>query len=414
MTNTKEDGSNLVSHIAQPSPVESPQENILDQFVRDLEASGVVGEKRAAKLLYLAITTRVLDDDRPVCVAVKGPSSGGKSHLVNKVLAFFPKEAFQILTAMSPRALVYSTRDLRHKMLVIQEAAGLNGPIAVYIVRSLISEGRIDYMTTERSTLTGQFEARRITREGPTGLILTTTKIKIDAEVETRMLSISIDDTPEQTRAVLDKIGEGRADANAGVDFNRWHDLQSEIGSLDRHVAIAYAPTLTALVPPVALRLKRDISQLMALIKAHALLNHRNRPSTPDGGIDATLEDYAAVHDLVNDLFSQGVAATVKPTTRETVATVARLLAEKEGGLDVSVTGSEVKTALALDKSAVSRRIADAIEQGYLINDEENEKRPAKLRLGDSMPEDRKVLPSPDELHEALRHAAGIVRDEAA
>jgi hypothetical protein len=51
--------------------------NILERFARDLARSGVAGESRVAKLLYLAVTSRLLG--RPVSVAVKGPSSGGKS-----------------------------------------------------------------------------------------------------------------------------------------------------------------------------------------------------------------------------------------------------------------------------------------------------------------------------------------------
>jgi hypothetical protein len=58
--------------------------NILDKFATDLSRLGVVGERRAAKLLYLAGTSRRLD--RPVSVAVKGPSSGGKSFVVESTL----------------------------------------------------------------------------------------------------------------------------------------------------------------------------------------------------------------------------------------------------------------------------------------------------------------------------------------
>jgi hypothetical protein len=62
--------------------------NILEEFAATLRSQGVVGEERAAKLLYLVLTTRFLD--RPVSAVVKGPSSGGKSHLVESVLKFFP------------------------------------------------------------------------------------------------------------------------------------------------------------------------------------------------------------------------------------------------------------------------------------------------------------------------------------
>jgi hypothetical protein len=83
---------------------------ILDEFAVELSRVGVVGERRAAKLIYLAVTSRLLD--RPVSVAVKGPSSGGKSFVVESTLKFFPPGAFYALTAMSDRALAYSSEPL--------------------------------------------------------------------------------------------------------------------------------------------------------------------------------------------------------------------------------------------------------------------------------------------------------------
>ena len=71
-------------------------ENILLDFDHTLETVGLVGERRVATLLYLALTSRLLD--RPVSIAVKGPSSGGKSFTVESVLRFFPCEAFYALT----------------------------------------------------------------------------------------------------------------------------------------------------------------------------------------------------------------------------------------------------------------------------------------------------------------------------
>jgi hypothetical protein len=51
--------------------------DILGRFAVELARSGVAGESRIVKLLYLALTSRLLD--RPVSIALKGPSSGGKS-----------------------------------------------------------------------------------------------------------------------------------------------------------------------------------------------------------------------------------------------------------------------------------------------------------------------------------------------
>ena len=84
-------------------------------------------------------------------MAIKGQSSGGKSFVVERVLRFYPPEAFYALTAMSERALAYSSEPLKHRVLVIYEAAGLNSEIASYLVRSLLSEGRICYDTVEKT-----------------------------------------------------------------------------------------------------------------------------------------------------------------------------------------------------------------------------------------------------------------------
>ena len=74
-----------------------------------------------------------------------------------------------------------------------------------------------------------------------------------------------------------------------------------------------------SLVPPVAVRLRRDFKTVLTLIRAHALLHQATRRKDEAGQIIATLEDYAAVRDLVGDLVAAGVEATVRPEVRETV-----------------------------------------------------------------------------------------------
>src|SRR5262249_2513853 len=82
--------------------------------VAAVRALGVVRERRAVELLTLAVVSRLLD--KPVSVAVKGPSSAGKSFLVERVLELFPRSAVHALTAMSERALAYDSEPLAHRM----------------------------------------------------------------------------------------------------------------------------------------------------------------------------------------------------------------------------------------------------------------------------------------------------------
>jgi len=165
----------------------------LDRFE---EAVGrfVVGEGPVVRLLFLALVSRFLD--RPVSIAVKGVSSCGKSFLLEQVLRFFPPSAFYVLTAMSDKALAYSEEPVKHRFLVIFEAPGLQSQWASYLMRSLLSEGRISYDTVE-ATEDG-IKPKHIEREGPTGLITTTTENSLHPENETRYFSVEVDGTPEQ------------------------------------------------------------------------------------------------------------------------------------------------------------------------------------------------------------------------
>jgi hypothetical protein len=371
---------------------------ILDEFASDLSRLGVVGERRAAKLLYLALTSRLLD--RPVAVAVKGPSSGGKSFIVESTLKFFPDNAFYALTAMSDRALAYSSEPLKHRHLVIYEAAGMASDFATYLIRSLLSEGRVRYETVEK-TKEG-LESRLIEREGPTGLIVTTTSLRLHPENETRMLSLTITDTPDQTAAVFRALAQDSK--RAELDLVRWRALQNWLAGGFNEVVIPFAGRLAELLPPVAIRLRRDFKTVLMLIKAHALLQQVSRQRDEWNRVVATVEDYAAVRNLVADLVAEGVEVTVKPEIREVVEAVARRLSH----VQQEVRQVDLQTVLPLGKSAMSRRIAGALEGGFLKNLEERKGRPARLVLGDPLPADLEILPAPERLtmDEGLRGCA--------
>jgi hypothetical protein len=366
--------------------------DVLTEFARDLEHCGVVGETENAKILYLSLTSRFLS--RPVSVAVKGPSSGGKSFTTETVLRFFPEPAYYLLTAMSERALAYTDADLRHRFIVIYEAAGLASDMASYLMRSLLSEGKLIYELVEKTA--AGMKPKRIEKEGPTGLLVTTTAVRLHPENETRLLSLHVTDTREQTKSILFALADG---AERTINLERWHALQTWLEHAEHDVAIPYAKALADLIPPVAVRLRRDFRAVLALIKAHAILHQANRERDADGRIVATLEDYAAVRELVADIVAEGVEATVSNTVRKTVMAVSKLADPADSG---QVSVMQVARDLKLDKSAALRRVSSALQAGYLKNLEDRKGRPARLVLGDPLPSDVQILPSSDELQEAI------------
>ncbi len=373
---------------------ESP--DILAEFVRDLERCRLVGERRNAKLLYLALTSRLLE--KIVSVAVKGPSSAGKSYLVKKVLGFYPDSACWSFSGMSEKTLFYTEEPLSHRHLFFAEAAGVGGEFQDYIIRTLLSEGFLEYEFVEKTA--DGLRPRRIRKDGPTGFITTTTRSSLFWENETRYLSLTVTDTRDQTRRVFRAISEESAEE---PDLTRWRALQVWLEGSERRVSVPYAGLLAEKMGDVAVRLRRDFSVILSLIRSHALLHQASRERAGDGRIVASIEDYARVRELVADLVAEGVEATVPPIVRQTVEAVEKIIRD---GDDEHATNRAVAEELEVDKAAASRRVKVAVDRGYLRNLEDRKGRPARLVVGESMPEDTEILPPPEDLEEVLSGCA--------
>jgi hypothetical protein len=328
---------------------------------------------------------------------MKGPSAAGKSAAVERVLSFFPGEAYYALTGMSERALAYSKEPLEHRMLVVYELAGMASDWASYLIRSLLSEGCVRYETVEKTS--EGMEAKLIERDGPTGLICTTTAVSLHPENETRLLSLPVDDTSQQTKAVMQAIAR---ENGHNLDLSEWHTLQHWLADGERRVVVPFAGYLSDNIPPLAVRLRRDFGAILGLIRAHALL-HRAARDIEHDRVVATVDDYARVRELVADLVSEGISATVRPATRETVEMVEGLAGDD--GKPVSI--ARLAAVLEMDKSAVSRRVRVAIAAGYLRNDEDKKGKPSKLATADPLPEDIEILPSADAVRECCTVASG-------
>lgn len=363
--------------------------SILDLFVESISGAGVVGEDRLVSVLYLCVSSRF--SDRPVSVVVKGPSSAGKSYTVDRTLDYFPASAYYLLTGMSEHALAYLKEPLSHRFLVLCEAAGMSGDTASYFLRSLLSEGFIRYVVVEKTK--NGLEPKTITVEGPTGVIITTTALNLHPENETRLLSVPATDTPAQTASVLMSLA--CEDGDDAHDLDEWHAFQEWLSGAEHRVTIPYARRLAELVPPVAVRLRRDFATILNLIRAHAVLHQETRERDGDGCVVATVDDYAVVRGLVADLVADEVQAAVPETVRETVAAVRELVTAEEA----SVSYKHVGERLGLDKSSASRRCRQAVVAGYLKNLETRRGFPAQLVLGEPMPAEREVFPAPERLH---------------
>jgi hypothetical protein len=369
--------------------------DILGLFAKDF-SNVIAGESINGKLLYLVATSRLFD--KPMSAAIKGTSAAGKSEIRKRVLEFFPSEDVVSFTSLSEKTLIYYDGDFSHKILSMGEAVETDQQnFQNYLLRELMSEGYIRHMSAQK--VGNEIVATTIEKHGPVTFLVTTTRNKLHPENETRMLSIEMDDSENQTRRVLDKVAQvvGTGDF-APVAYTPWQDFQRWLIAGEKRVVVPFAGAISDLIPKVAVRLRRDFTQALCAIMAHALLHRDQRDRDEAGRIVADIDrDYATVRELMNAILAEGSGVAINPAIAETIEVVVNATAnmgEKEGA---SVTG--VAKLLKLDRSSAWRRLSAAVSGGYVVNLEDRERMPGRYRATGQKIEPVNILPTVADLH---------------
>lgn len=375
--------------------------DLLDRYAEVFAAAGYAGDPRVPQLINIAITSRHLAEPmKIVCVA---PSSAGKSFSVDIALPLHPKHAVYRVSAASPYALVYSQEQFTHRIIVFAEADSIpeNGP-AASALRSLISDSQLiyDHVATDAS---GQRATQRIVKDGPTGLIATSTG-SLPEQQATRTLEVSLRDDPEQTKAILAVHARRAAgiQATQSRDLSRFIALQRYLElTRPHHVVIPYAEALASLVPDgLGVRARRDFPQLLTCIKTIALLHCCQRQRTTDGAIIAEISDYAYARDLLGTVYESVAAGGVTDVILDTVKAI---------NIGETVSLTELARRLGIVKSTASWRVGRAIAAGLLVNGETRRNHEMKLSRSAALPGAVEVLPDPDRVWEVYETSLGEV-----
>jgi hypothetical protein len=381
-------------------------EDVLALFGEEC-ARVIAGEETLTKLLYLSATSRMFD--KAMHIALKGPSAAGKSEARKRVLTFFPPEAVIQFTALSDKALLYFKDDFAHKVLSMGEAfSPEEAKFQDYILRELLSEGILRYPVVQKQP-DGTLETITIQKNGPVAFMVTTTRNRLHPENETRMLSIEVDDSAEQTRKVLNMVAvvEGLNREVVAGDFAPWHDYQRWLAAGECRVYLPFSRELSNLIKTTkSVRLRRDFGQLLRGIKAHALLHREHRRRRNNGSIVATIEeDYDAVRALLTELLDMASEVRMRRAISTTIEVVKELQADTGTNRFGEATGVKVRAIanmLKLDMSATYRRLQAAELGGFLINLEERPRRPGRYTVTGDKQRSIEMLPTAEDLRQAI------------
>jgi hypothetical protein len=377
--------------------------DVLDLFVKSISPRLAGADGGTAELLYLCATSRLFDE--PMNVALKGESAVGKSYERNCVLAYIPPEDIQHFTTLTEKALNYLPDSLTHKILSMAEAVGgKEHELQDYLIREMISEGRITHLVTVPGAPGELPTTQRKVTEGPIMFVTTTTRTRLHPEIETRILSLEANDTPNQTRRVVEKVTQtkGRLSDHT-TDLAPWHAYQRWLSAGERRVTVPFALAL-ARHPDLYVknvRMRRDIGQVVSAIQAHALLHREHRRRDNKGRIVATIQDdYAVVYDLLADRLAQGAGVTLQANEKQVFEAVREL--QGDDGVKVA----DLVRDLRLSQPTVNRRLTKLVLNGFVENLNPGKGKTGRFRANED-PGSAAVLPDPDDLLDTWTRTEG-------
>jgi hypothetical protein len=290
----------LVSQEARVKPL-AEEDDLIQRFLDDIEERGLEGEKDNAATVFLCATSARLK--RPLNLTVNGESSSGKNYLLSSAMAFIPDEFKKEITGLSPKALMHAKEDeFQHKAVVIAEYEGVSK--ADYAIRTMQSEQVIEWHFVD----TGKGIQKKLNRvKGPVAFLQATTRPVLHPENETRLLFISVDESPEQTYAILKRQAQaavdGVAPASREASVAAWHEFLRSLEPMV--VSIPYAPALVDYFPRDKVRCRRDFPKLLALIESSAFLHQHKREKAEDKVL-ANSSDYAMAKQLFANCYKTG------------------------------------------------------------------------------------------------------------
>jgi hypothetical protein len=267
-------------------------------------------------------------------------------------------------------------QDIRHKILAIAEEEGAEK--ATYALKLLQSEGELTIASTGKDATTGRLVTEEYHVEGPAMIFFTTTSIELDEELANRCLTLTVDESREQTRRIHELQREARTLEGLRRKVERTARLRAHRNAqrLLRPLGVinAFARRLTFFDDRT--RARRDQEKYLTLIDAIALLHQHQRPVQRDTQraidyVEATLADIAAANRLAGEVLGRSLDE-MSPQTRRFLellwAMVQQAVAEKQiAQAHYRFSQRDVRACTGWSAMQVKRHLAQLADLEYVL-----------------------------------------------
>jgi len=359
--------------------------DLLKRIVDDFAGIGYIGEKQNKLLGYIAAVSRLQPD--PLALLVLSRSGAGKTSLQDTVCKFIPPEAVIQYTRMTGQSLFYREQNaLKNKVLAIEEEDGMRE--AMYSIKTLISSQKLSIAATRTDAKTGKFSVDEYAVYGPVVVMVSSTNPDaLDDETKQRFLILTIDESSEQTRSILqaqitkNMLDWYQATADESSVFKLHHNMQR----LLKPLTVTFSRELRLVWPYGRLQMRREQKKFVSLVKAITLLHQYQRKTGNmkrlDGSkmeyVQATQRDIDLALELGREVFARNVD-DVSPTGRKLLSEIVGLVKEKYDDMkgsdpnrdlfmyEVPFSRKELRERIGWSETQVRRNIDQLVELGYV------------------------------------------------
>lgn len=315
--------------------LESP--TLFEDIIRDMEEIGHVGEDENKLLVYLAASSRKTAS--PVSVVVSSASAAGKSFLIDTVRRLMPSEDVINLTSLSDQALNYMGEGtLLHKLLILGEA--VHNEVVEHQIREMLSSRCLSRMVVTKDERTGKLTSSLVKQEAIVSLMMSTTRVSMNAENASRYLLVHADESDEQTKRIHDKQNRAysfdamRRAAETTPEIVRRHHAAQRL--LEKIIIVnPYAGDME--FPYRLMRSRRDNKQLQDLVAAVCFLRQFQKERKKRDGIvfiECDREDVDVAWSLFrNTVLKASLLELPESLVRlyEDIRALCRMIAEESG-----------------------------------------------------------------------------------
>ena len=355
--------------------------DMFEQIASDMATLGYVGEELNKQLLYIAASSRKLDD--PISLLIISASSAGKSYLVDTVKRLMPEEDILSVTSLSDQALNYiPDGGLVHKFLILGEA--VHSDIIEHQIRDMLSDHRLSRIVTVKDEKTGKMIAETLTTGCIVALVMSSTRHEVNPENASRCFMINADETPGQTKKIHDLQ---RNKYTLARYYEKKHAIPQIISKhkaaqrLLRNILIVNPFGKYLDFPIELIRTRRDNDRFMDLIACTCFVRQYQKEVKTKMDdlsretveyIECDLVDYEIAYNImVNGVLNSTFAELPKSTVRlyEEVREMIHEAAEKAKlkPQDVSVTQGDVRSRVQwIGRESIKKGLRKLVYLEYL------------------------------------------------